>query len=70
MIIQITPEFVSVKYGISKQKKSPGGIFKSVTWIHPLPFHMVQVYAYDELAFSTQNPDEVMKVIKEWSKPQ
>jgi hypothetical protein len=96
MIIRITPEFVSVKYGISRQKVSWENIQKcyldkssalayggSGIRIAKVEGKKRIVYSvvggprvvislkkgtYDELAFSTRNPDEVIKVIEEWSK--
>ncbi len=96
MVIQITPEYVLVKYGISKQKvpwdniqacyldKSSalayGGSGIRIAKVEgkkrivysvvggPRVVLSLKEGHYDELVFSTKNPDEVIKVIKEWSK--
>jgi len=96
MIIQITPEYVLVRYGISKQKvpwdniqacyldKSSalayGGSGIRIAKVEgkkrivysvvggPRVVLSLKEGHYDELVFSTENPDEVIKIIKEWSK--
>ena len=95
MIIQITPEYVLVRYGISKQKvpwdniqacyldKSSAlayggsgirkvkieGKTRVVYNVYGTPRVVLSLKEgeYDELVFSTRHPDEVMRIVKEWT---